>query len=105
MQTPVQKSAPHPMMLIAAVAVVLFCGVGTAAIMGWLPSSIGSNHGAAPIDPNAAHPQAAALHEHLCCHHILVRKFDYAADWLRIGLTADAAEDQRLSAALDRFQP
>ena len=51
MQTPVQKSAPHPMMLIAAVAVVLFCGVGTAAVMGWLPtSSAGAASGsAAPV--------------------------------------------------------
>jgi len=54
------RKSPHPILIIAAVAVVLFCGVGTAAIMGWLPSSIGSNHGAAATDPNAANPQAAA---------------------------------------------
>jgi len=29
----------HPMLLIAAIAVVLFCGVGIAAVMGWLPQS------------------------------------------------------------------
>ncbi|MFC0168847.1 glycine zipper 2TM domain-containing protein [Pseudoduganella danionis] len=29
----------HPMILSAAVAVVLFCGVGSAAIMGWLPNT------------------------------------------------------------------
>lgn len=29
----------HPALLIAAIAVVLFCGVGIAAIMGWLPQS------------------------------------------------------------------
>ena len=29
----------HPLVLAAAVAVLLFCGVGTAALMGWLPSS------------------------------------------------------------------
>lgn len=33
------KQTLHPLMIIAAVAVVLFCGVGTAAIMGWLPTS------------------------------------------------------------------
>jgi outer membrane lipoprotein SlyB len=33
----------HPMMIIAAAAVALFCAVGIAAMMGWLPSSIGSN--------------------------------------------------------------
>lgn len=35
------KGKPHPLLLAAAAAVVLFCLVGTAAIMGWLPSSIG----------------------------------------------------------------
>jgi outer membrane lipoprotein SlyB len=35
------KTRPHPLLLAAAVAVVLFCLVGTAAIMGWLPSSVG----------------------------------------------------------------
>jgi outer membrane lipoprotein SlyB len=30
-------------MILAALAVVLFCLVGTAAIMGWLPSSVGGN--------------------------------------------------------------
>jgi outer membrane lipoprotein SlyB len=33
------------MMIIAALAVVLFCLAGTAAIMGWIPSSIGGNAG------------------------------------------------------------
>ncbi len=45
------KQTLHPLMIIAAVAVVLFCGVGTAAIMGWLPTSNanGSLPGAAPL--------------------------------------------------------
>lgn len=34
-----QKPSTHPIMVIAAVAVVLFCGVGSAAILGWLPNS------------------------------------------------------------------
>src|SRR5471032_1655222 len=58
------RKSPHPILIIAAVAVVLFCGVGTAAIMGLLPSSIGGNHAAAVTDPNAAganaNQQAAA---------------------------------------------
>ncbi|OEZ51422.1 hypothetical protein JAB1_05180 [Janthinobacterium sp. MP5059B] len=33
----------HPLVLAAAVAVLLFCGVGTAALMGWLPSSQGDS--------------------------------------------------------------
>lgn len=40
---PTPPAAPrhHPLLLIAALAVILFCAVGTAAIMGWLPSSKG----------------------------------------------------------------
>jgi outer membrane lipoprotein SlyB len=37
------KRTLHPMMLIAGIAVILFCAAGTAAIMGWIPSSIGRN--------------------------------------------------------------
>jgi len=39
MDTSINKHKTHPMMVIAAVAVVLFCAVGSAAILGWLPSS------------------------------------------------------------------
>ena len=35
----------HPLIIAAAVAVVLFCLVGTAAILGWIPSSFGGNSG------------------------------------------------------------
>ncbi len=38
-----RKAGQHPLVIIAAIAVVLFCLVGTAAIMGWLPSSVGGN--------------------------------------------------------------
>ncbi len=44
MNTPLtHNTAPkhHPMMIIAAIAIILFCLAGTAAIMGWIPSSIG----------------------------------------------------------------
>ena len=37
------KGRPHPLLLVAALAVVMFCAVGTAAILGWLPSSVGGN--------------------------------------------------------------
>lgn len=47
-----------------------------------------------------AHAKAAAIHENLCRHHILVRPFDYNAHWLRFGLAPDAAGDARLAAAL-----
>jgi cobalamin biosynthetic protein CobC len=49
-------------------------------------------------------PRAAILYEHLCNHHILVRKFDYAADWLRFGLTASDLDDRRLAAALSELK-
>jgi outer membrane lipoprotein SlyB len=35
------RNRTHPLLLLAAAAVVLFSLVGTAAIMGWLPSSVG----------------------------------------------------------------
>jgi len=49
MDTPTSKPTLHPIMVIAAVAVVLFCGVGSAAIMGWLPTSSATVAGAAPM--------------------------------------------------------
>jgi outer membrane lipoprotein SlyB len=39
--TPPARRGQHPLLLLAALAVILFCAVGTAAIMGWLPSSKG----------------------------------------------------------------
>ncbi len=39
--TPPARRAQHPLLILAALAVILFCAVGTAAIMGWLPSSKG----------------------------------------------------------------
>lgn len=67
------KNRPHPLLLLAAAAVLLFSLVGTAAIMGWLPNSVG---GAAnrplseadrlalastlpPAAPNAVYPAEA----------------------------------------------
>ena len=46
------------------------------------------------------HSEAEALYEHLARLHILVRRFDYAGDWLRIGLTPDEQGDRRLADAL-----
>jgi outer membrane lipoprotein SlyB len=37
-------------MILAALAVVLFCLVGTAAVLGWLPSSIGSTAGSRTLN-------------------------------------------------------
>jgi outer membrane lipoprotein SlyB len=40
---PPRHASHHPLMILAAIAVVLFCLVGTAAVLGWLPSSVGGN--------------------------------------------------------------
>lgn len=61
--TPV-KNTLHPIMAIAAVAVVLFCSVGSAALMGWLPSSsAGGAAASAPVQTavQPADPQAGQL--------------------------------------------
>jgi outer membrane lipoprotein SlyB len=38
---PVGGTKPHPLLILAALAVILFCLAGIAAIMGWIPSSVG----------------------------------------------------------------
>lgn len=58
METPLthnvqQRGTQHPLMILAAIAVVLFCAVGIAAIMGWIPSSIGAGSSPA-LNANAA---------------------------------------------------
>ena len=47
-----------------------------------------------------AHPEAHAIYDALCEKHILVRKFAYQPQWLRIGLAADEAALVRLEQAL-----
>jgi outer membrane lipoprotein SlyB len=64
MNTPNNQRSIHPVMVIAAVAVVLFCGVGSAAILGWLPTSnaSGTVPGSAPMPGQLAstpEPQVA----------------------------------------------
>lgn len=49
----------HPLILAAAVAVLLFCGVGTAALMGWLPTS--DSREAQPLSSAASSEQLASL--------------------------------------------
>ncbi|MDK4736349.1 threonine-phosphate decarboxylase CobD [Rhizobium sp. CNPSo 3490] len=48
--------------------------------------------------------RASDIYTHLCRHHILVRKFDYAPEWLRFGLAPDPAADRRLGEVLQRFE-
>jgi outer membrane lipoprotein SlyB len=42
---PPVRARQHPLLIAAAIAVILFCAIGTAAIMGWLPTSTGGNRG------------------------------------------------------------
>ena len=50
------------------------------------------------------HGDAQGLQRALCRRHILVRSFDYAPTWLRIGLSPDAASDARFAEALAHFR-
>ena len=58
--TPVHHNKPHPLIIAAAVAVLLFCLVGIASFMGWLPSSLSGKHdGAVSASEQAAVDQSA----------------------------------------------
>ncbi|MBB1597809.1 glycine zipper 2TM domain-containing protein [Achromobacter sp. UMC46] len=57
----------HPLVAAAAIAVIVMCAVGVAAVMGWLPSPSANPHADAPVagaGPESANlapaPQAAA---------------------------------------------
>ena len=56
--------------------------------------------GGTPLFALVQHDRAAQVHEHLGRARILVRKFDYAPAWLRIGLAPDPEGDARLADAL-----
>ncbi len=51
----------------------------------------------------ARHFQASHIHKSLCERHILARKFDYQADWLRFGFPKDDAGFSRLKIALSQI--
>lgn len=67
------NKSPHLLMWISAIAITLFCAVGIAAIMGWIPTSIGGANDDAALTrlqkpqtsaakPAAAKPQTAPVH-------------------------------------------
>ncbi len=60
--------------------------------------------GGTPLFALVETPKAASLFEHLAHNRILVRKFDYRPDWLRIGLFANDAQGERLAEALSTFE-
>ena len=47
METQASKS-PHPLVWVAAISLIVFCGAGVGALMGWIPTSTGR-----PADPAA----------------------------------------------------
>ncbi|MBB3590396.1 cobalamin biosynthetic protein CobC [Rhizobium sp. BK529] len=59
--------------------------------------------GGTPLFTLVVDGRAPGIYTTLCRNHILVRRFDYAPDWLRFGLAPDAADDARLAAALRSF--
>ena len=80
--TSASKSRTHPMLIVAGVAVVLVSLTGTAALMGWLPSSAGANAGtaasalASPAVPALAAQQAAVhvAHQHAAAAPVTYRQ-------------------------------
>jgi outer membrane lipoprotein SlyB len=67
METQSSKS-PHPMVWVAAIAVVVFCGAGAAAFLGWIPSSMSTPAEEARLakleaaKPSPAHSSAPKVH-------------------------------------------
>jgi outer membrane lipoprotein SlyB len=61
METQVIKDnkSPHPLMWIAVIAITLFCAAGIAAIMGWIPTSIGGASDSAALTKSEK-PQTSA---------------------------------------------
>lgn len=41
MDTKMESKTPHPLIWVAAIALIVFCGAGVAAMMGWIPTSLG----------------------------------------------------------------
>jgi outer membrane lipoprotein SlyB len=41
MNTAFMKKSPHPLIWVTGIAIILFCIAGLAALMGWIPTSIG----------------------------------------------------------------
>jgi len=57
------SKSPHPLVWVAAISLIVFCGAGVAALMGWIPTSIGgpsdSPSIAAPERPRAGSAREA----------------------------------------------
>ena len=62
METQASKS-PHPLVWAAAVALIVFCGAGFAALMGWIPTSLGTPDEAALSKLDTSSTRAARCAE------------------------------------------
>lgn len=60
---PPPRRGHHPAMILAAIAVIIFCLVGTAAILGWIPSSVGGNAPKEQLSDFDRAALAAKVHE------------------------------------------
>ena len=67
METQVTKS-PHSLMWIVGIAIILFCAAGIAAIMGWIPTSMGHPNDNATLT-NLEKPQANVTKPHITKPH------------------------------------
>lgn len=59
------SKSTHPLLIIAGIAVILFCAVGIAAVVGWIPTTIGKSAEGQPVAqadklPSPAQPGATA---------------------------------------------
>jgi outer membrane lipoprotein SlyB len=59
----VRQNGHHPLMILAALAVLLFCLVGIAAVLGWLPSSAGGTSGARQLSEADRSALAAGMQQ------------------------------------------
>ena len=93
MNTPINQSGKpsiqHPLMIAAAIAIILFCLAGTAAIMGWIPSSIGGAAATSELSPS----DRAALASRLADSDTPMAGMQLAAAPMAAPLAPMAAQD------------
>src|SRR5438094_8690726 len=63
--TQVNNKSPHPLMWVAAIALIVFCSAGVGALMGWIPTSLGKTEqpalAVAPAAPAKVHEAPARV--------------------------------------------
>ncbi|EHK64061.1 glycine zipper 2TM domain-containing protein [Achromobacter arsenitoxydans] len=60
-RTESSRRALHPLVAAAAIAVIVMCSVGVAAVMGWLPTPSANPHADEPVAQAEAGPEGANL--------------------------------------------